>query len=170
MPFSTVPTLIVFRICSQLLSMNTAPSNYPTCHLFPLSVCYSLHYNQGFPGVSVAKNPPAKQETQVWPLGWEDPWRMKWQPSPVFLLGKSHGQRSLAGYSLWNHKELDTAYDKTTTLSLLCQFGLRPWAGVSSRCTLTVMYSINNIYWAPTKCQRIAGSIQAWSLPLEVNR
>ena len=29
------------------------------------------------------------------------PWKRKWQPSPVFLLGKSHGQRSLAGYSPW---------------------------------------------------------------------
>ena len=29
------------------------------------------------------------------------PWRRKWQPSPVFLPGKSHGQRSLAGYNLW---------------------------------------------------------------------
>ena len=29
------------------------------------------------------------------------PWRRKWQPTPVFLPGKSHGQRSLAGYSPW---------------------------------------------------------------------
>ena len=36
------------------------------------------------------------------------PWRSKWQPIPVFLPGKSHGQRSLAGYSLWSLKELDT--------------------------------------------------------------
>ena len=33
------------------------------------------------------------------------PWRRKWQPTPVFLLGKSHGQRSLAGYSPWGCKE-----------------------------------------------------------------
>ena len=36
-------------------------------------------------------------------------WRRKWQPTPVFLLGESHGQRSLAGYSPWSHKEWDTA-------------------------------------------------------------
>ena len=35
------------------------------------------------------------------------PWSRKWQPTPVFLLGKSHGQRSLAGYSPWGHKESD---------------------------------------------------------------
>ena len=32
------------------------------------------------------------------------PWRRKWQPTPVFLPEKSHGQRSLEGYSLWGHK------------------------------------------------------------------
>ena len=32
------------------------------------------------------------------------PWRRKWQPISVFLPGKSHGQRSLLGCSLWGHK------------------------------------------------------------------
>ena len=31
-------------------------------------------------------------------------WRRKWQPTPVFLSGKSHGQRSLGGYSPRGHK------------------------------------------------------------------
>ena len=31
------------------------------------------------------------------------PWRRKWQPTPVFLPGKPHGQRSLAGHSPWHH-------------------------------------------------------------------
>ena len=35
------------------------------------------------------------------------PWRRKWQSIPVLLPGKSHGQRSLVGYSLWGRKELD---------------------------------------------------------------
>ena len=35
-------------------------------------------------------------------------WRRAWQPTPVFLPGKSYGQRSLAGYSPWGRKELDT--------------------------------------------------------------
>ena len=34
-------------------------------------------------------------------------WRRKWQPTPVFFPGKSHGQRSLAGYSPWGHKGSD---------------------------------------------------------------
>ena len=48
------------------------------------------------------------QEMWVRSLGWEDPLERKWQPTPVFLPGKSHGQRSLAGYSPWGHKGLDT--------------------------------------------------------------
>ena len=35
------------------------------------------------------------------------PWRRKWQPTSVFLPGKSHGQRSLVGYSPWGCKESD---------------------------------------------------------------
>ena len=34
------------------------------------------------------------------------PWRKKWQPSPVFLPGKSHGQRSLADYRPRSHKRV----------------------------------------------------------------
>ena len=36
------------------------------------------------------------------------PWRRKWQPTPVFLPGESHGQKSLAGYNAWGCKESDT--------------------------------------------------------------
>ena len=39
----------------------------------------------------------------------KSPWRREQQPTPVFLPGECHGQRSLAGYSPWGHKELDTA-------------------------------------------------------------
>ena len=39
----------------------------------------------------------------------------KWQSTPVLLPGKSHGQRSLVGYSPWGHKELD----KTEQLHIL---------------------------------------------------
>ena len=35
------------------------------------------------------------------------PWRRKWQSTTVFLPGEFHGQRSLAGYSPWGHKESD---------------------------------------------------------------
>ena len=61
---------------------------------------------KGFPGSSVVKNLPAKQETWVWSLGQEDP--PEKEPTPVFLPGKPHGQRSLVGYSPWGRKESDT--------------------------------------------------------------
>ena len=35
------------------------------------------------------------------------PWRRNWQPTPVFLPGKSHGPWSLVGYRPWGRKELD---------------------------------------------------------------
>ena len=54
--------------------------------------------------VESVKSLTAMQETWVRCLGWEDPWRRKWQPTPIFSLGESHGQRSLACYSLWGHK------------------------------------------------------------------
>ena len=38
----------------------------------------------------------------------EDLTSWKWQPSPVLLPGKSHGQRSLAGYGPWGRRESDT--------------------------------------------------------------
>ena len=40
-------------------------------------------------------------------LDQEDPWSRKWHPTPVFLPGKFHGQRNLAGYSPWDPKELN---------------------------------------------------------------
>ena len=46
-------------------------------------------------------------------------WRRKWQPSPVFLPGKFHGQRSLVGYSLWGHKRV--RHDWATSNSKVCK-------------------------------------------------
>ena len=54
-------------------------------------------------------SPPTVWETWVRSLGWEDPLEEEArQPTPVFLLEKPHGQRSLVGYSPWDHKESDT--------------------------------------------------------------
>ena len=41
--------------------------------------------------------------------------RRKWQPTPVLLVGKSHGWRSLVGYSPWDREESDTTRDFTFT-------------------------------------------------------
>ena len=65
----------------------------------------------GFPGGSGVKNPPAntgdpRDAGSVSGSG-RSPWRRKWQPTPIFLPGKSQGQRSLAGYSPRGRKQLD---------------------------------------------------------------
>ena len=55
----------------------------------------------------MVKNLPAMRETQVLSLR-KIPWRREWPPTPIFLPGEFHGQRSLAGNNPWNHKESDT--------------------------------------------------------------
>ena len=58
------------------------------------------------------------QETLAQSLGQEILWRREWQPIPVFLPGKSHGQRNLAGYSPLGHKKSDTTEQLTHTHKL----------------------------------------------------
>ena len=65
----------------------------------------------------MVKNLCARQETQVQSLGREDPLEKGMQPTPVFLPGESHGQRSLAGYSPRSHKKSDTTEQLTLSLS-----------------------------------------------------
>ena len=64
----------------------------------------------GFPGGSVVKNSPAKQEMQetwVRSLGQEDPLEEEMATYSSIFAGKSHGQRTLVGYSPWGCKESD---------------------------------------------------------------
>ena len=64
-------------------------------------------YVQGFSGGSVVKNPPAGAgDTGLTPGLGKIPWRRKWQPTPGFLPGESHEQRSLAGWRPWEHKRV----------------------------------------------------------------
>ena len=60
-------------------------------------------------------NLPTMWETWVRSLVGKIPWRRVWQPTPVFLPGEFHGQRSLAGYSQWGCKEVDTNEEYTHT-------------------------------------------------------
>ena len=68
----------------------------------------------GFPGGSDHKESACNAEDpgSIPGLG-RSPWRRKWQPTPVFLPGKSQGQRNLADYSPWSCKELDTTEQLT---------------------------------------------------------
>ena len=60
------------------------------------------------------KNLPTMQEIQVWSLDWEDPLEKEMAtPTPIFLPGRSFGQRSLVGYNPQGCKELDTTEQLT---------------------------------------------------------
>ena len=66
---------------------------------------WGLRIQEGFPDGSVGKNLPAMQEAKENPSNMglmpgvrKISWRRKWQPTPVLLPGKSHGQKSLPGY------------------------------------------------------------------------
>ena len=61
--------------------------------------CIELQSVRDFPSGSVVENLPFMQEMWGHSLSWEDPLEERGQPTPVFLPGKPHGQRSLAGYS-----------------------------------------------------------------------
>ena len=71
-----------------------------------------LNTIQDFPGGMNGKEPACQcrrhKRCQFDPWVRKIPWGRKWQPTPVFLPGESHGQRSLVGYSPWRPKESDT--------------------------------------------------------------
>ena len=71
------------------------------------------------PGGSMVKKSPTTQEMGFNPWVGKIPWRREWQPTPAFLPGKSHGQRSLAGYSPWGCKASDKTEGLTHTHCLL---------------------------------------------------
>ena len=52
----------------------------------------------------MVKNPPAKRDSRFDPWVRKISWSRKWQPTPIFLSEKFHGQRSLVGYSPWGGK------------------------------------------------------------------
>ena len=54
------------------------------------------------------------------------PWKREWLPTPVFLPGECHGQRTLAVYSPWDHKESDMP-EQLTSLEKPWQRSLRRW-------------------------------------------
>ena len=59
-----------------------------------------------FPNSSVVKVSTSQcRRCRLDPWLGKIPWRWEWQPTPVFLPGESHEQRSLVGYSPWGHKE-----------------------------------------------------------------
>ena len=98
------------------------------------------------------------------------PWRREWKSTPVFLPGKCHGQRRLAGYSPWGRKKADMIERLTLTCDLLvfcggalrflsfsllcnyCRFLLSGCYEAFIKCLIMTILSCNklssNVYWA----------------------
>ena len=76
----------------------------------------NLKFVWRYPTGSVVKDLPASagDAGSIPGLG-RSPWSKSWQRTPVFLPGKSHGQRSLAGYSPWGHESQTRLSDWTAT-------------------------------------------------------
>ena len=105
---------IIQTICvpvTSLMMVNSLRVENAKLHFFFFSPNFKLFILfwgiEAFLVTQTVKNPPAMRETQVQPLGREDLLEKEWQVTLVFLLGESHGQRSLVGYSPWRCKESD---------------------------------------------------------------
>ena len=77
------------------------------------------------PGGSAVQNPPADARDRFDPWVGQIPWRRKWQSTPVFLPGESHGQREPGGLQ-WKkfEKESDETEPLTTQQQQLQSFSL----------------------------------------------
>ena len=106
----------------------------------------------------LVRNPPECRRPQFDPWVRKIPWRGEWLPTPVFLPGEFHRQRSLAGYSPWGGKESDM----TERLSLSQK--LEDYKGAFIISELEVW---PRIYTCPMKIQ---GHLQKQSHTLEVCR
>ena len=93
---STAPIKVCLKLSmphSQGLLSNNASWNYPFSGVLEMEVAQRV------------KSLPVMQATWVWSLVQEIPWKRKWQPTPIFFSGKSHGWRSLEGYySPWDRR------------------------------------------------------------------
>ena len=109
-----LPLLLLEDIARNLVPIR-GPSPEPYCAstvAFRLQNCdkFQSFISWTSQVMRVVKNPPANARNtrhRFDPWVGNIPWRRKWLPTPVFLTGEFHGQRSLAGYSPWGHKELD---------------------------------------------------------------
>ena len=98
-------------------TINIRDSERATLNLplfFPLSLinCIQVCSGEGFPDGSVLRIHLPSRRNRFDPWLEKTPWRRKWQPTPVFSPGKSHGERRLVGYSPWGHERFK--YDLET--------------------------------------------------------
>ena len=93
--------------------------HFNSCCIYALWICFAMSWEViwGCPGGSDGKQSACNAGDPGWiPWAWKISWRREWLPTPVFLPGEFHEQRSLAGYSPWSHKESDKTEWLTLTL------------------------------------------------------
>ena len=114
----------------------------------PKCVLHSLVCRASLVAQRLKRLPPVL-ETWVRSLGQEDPLEKemvrKWQPTPVFLPGESHGRRSLVGYSPWGSKESDM----TERLHFHFHF-------------LSVSIKLIAVIWASAVCEVFLDQLPHW--------
>ena len=95
------------KLLLQSSTTDTTPRATKLLVQSPRDLFYRLDINGGFPASSAVKKPStnAGNTGSISGLG-SSLWRRKWQPTPVFLPGKSHGQRSLVGHNPQGHKRV----------------------------------------------------------------
>ena len=102
------------------------------------------------------------QETWVQSLVRKIPWRREWLPTPVFLPGESHGQRSLAGYSPSGHKESDTTEQLTLSVWRQCTWS----ADTVSVRGFALEHNFPSLnFHALEKAMATHSSVLAWRIP-----
>ena len=114
-PFQWTPS-IPQTSCCMLCAVQSAHFHKPH---FDTSQCQFL---SSLVGQTVKHLPTMWKTTGFSPWVRKISWRRKWQPTPVFLPGKSHGRRSLVGYCPWGRKESDTTgrLHFTSLMSIHC--------------------------------------------------
>ena len=89
-----------------------SPKTQINLHIHQCNNILIIHSaSMGFPGGTSGKEPVCQyrrhKRCSFSPWVGKIPWRRAWQPTPGFLPGEPHGQRSLVGYSPWGHKGVE---------------------------------------------------------------
>ena len=108
------------------------------------------------------------------------PWRRKWQPTPAFLPGEFHGQRSLMSYSPWSCKESGTTEQLTLHFTSCLQHHywfcvlvllINLWSGISVSLKLWLslffQYCHFSIYWKPYYTVKVIQSCPTLCDPMD---
>ena len=108
-----IPTLFnIISCCSECMSRQEKKVREIKKKGYKVQFYMNLSISWASLAAQMVKNLPSTWETQVRSLGREYPLEKEWQPTLVFLPGKSQGQGSLAGYSWWGSQRV--GYDWAT--------------------------------------------------------